>query len=366
MNTKVFPKLFKFTKNGSVQQWTIWVERLVDGTARYLTEYGLVGGKIQNTHMYVRAGKNIGKANETTPFEQACSEAESKWKAQLDKGYAEGAPKKLPKTQPMLAKKYKPDAKLTWPLYYQPKLDGVRCVAHKVADGDIRMLSRKGKVFEHLGHITDVLDKIMSVGDILDGELYRHGETFQKLISWIKRSQDNTKKVQYFVYDMISDKPYSKRFDKICKIIGHNGQGIVRTTYTDKVYSHSDVAKKLDEQLARGFEGIMLRKPSSKYSIGRRSSGLLKVKKFIDEEFEIVGAEENKGRHEGQCVFVCKTDEGAKFKVKPMGTDEQRREYWDNHKGYIGKALTVKFFEWTSSKPKVPRFPVGVEIRDYE
>jgi DNA ligase-1 len=91
---------------------------------------------------------------------------------------------------------------------------------------------------------------------------------------------------------------------------------------------------------------------------------LLKVKQFVDEEFLIVGAEENKGRQKGQCTFICKTADGKEFKAKPMGTDETRRAYWENKDKYIGKHLTVRYFERTEGG--VPRFPVGVEVRDYE
>lgn len=37
----------------------------------------------------------------------------------------------------------------------------------------------------------------------------------------------------------------------------------------------------------------------------------------------------------------------------------------DKQETHVWKALTVKFFEFTS-KNNVPRFPVGVSIRDYE
>src|SRR5690606_7881531 len=44
-----------------------------------------------------------------------------------------------------------------------------------------------------------------------------------------------------------------------------------------------------------GYEGIMLRSPFAKYKFGRstlKEQGLIKVKRFIDEEAEIVGFEE--------------------------------------------------------------------------
>lgn len=363
---KNFPILYKFAKSGAVQQWSIEAHQNSDETAYYETTYGQQGGALQTTRVDVEVGKNIGRANETTPFEQAISEAQSKWNVQLDKGYAQGQPKPLPQTSPMLAKPYeKQMAKVTFPCYFQPKLDGIRCVAQRQGN-HIIMLSRKGKVFDTLGHITKVLLGLMDDGEILDGELYVHGQPFQRIISWVKREQPDTLKVVYNVYDMISDRPFKERFQRLCNIIGHKGQGVVRTVYTALVDSHSSIRRTLDEQLSRGYEGIMLRVGDCKYQIGRRSSALLKVKKFIDQEFEIIGAEENKGRQKGQCTFICKTDKGGTFKVKPMGTDAERRKMWDDHKKLIGEQITVRFFEWTTSTPPVPRFPVGVAIRDYE
>ena len=102
------------------------------------------------------------------------------------------------------------------------------------------------------------------------------------------------------------------------------------------------------------------------YKLGHRSYDLLKVKDFQDAEFEIIGGYENKGGQTGQCTLVCKTADGTEFGVKPEGTSEQRKWYWKNLDSIIGKKLTVRFFSWTTSKYPVPRFPIGVGIRDYE
>jgi len=366
INGKNWPTLFKFAKSGAIQQWEITAIEYSDGTAAYEVEYGQSGGKVQAALVEVNEGKNLGKANETTPFKQATLEAESKWKKQLDKGYAQGKPKPLPKTDPMLAQKYSDRAStVKFPCFWQPKLDGARCIAHR--DGDkITLLSRRGKVLDALDHITDVLLDIMEDGDVFDGELYVHGVPFQRVMSWIKRKQPDTAKVVYNVYDVVIDKPFSERFKVFCARIALKGKGVVRTVYTKMLSSHKDVKTILARAEKRGYEGIMLRVGDCTYQCGRRSSELLKVKTFLDQEFEIIGAEENKGRQKGQCTFVCKTDTGATFKVKPMGTDAQRRKYWKDHKSHVGEQLTVRFFEWTTSKPPVPRFPIGVAIRDYE
>jgi hypothetical protein len=53
----------------------------------------------------------------------------------------------------------------------------------------------------------------------------------------------------------------------------------------------------------------------------------------------------------------------------PEGSESQRKKYWtdwNNGKIKSGDLLTVEFFSWTTSIPKVPRFPIGKIIRDYD
>ena len=138
---------------------------------------------------------------------------------------------------------------------------------------------------------------------------------------------------------------------------------LVKTELLKSIDNLDDNKKWVKEN---GYEGIMLRNADAIYKLGQRSTDLLKVKEFIDEEFEIVDGYENKGGQQGQCSLICKTKNGTTFNVKPEGTSEQREWYWNNLNNIIGRYLTVRFFSWTTSKNPVPRFPIGVCIRDYE
>jgi DNA ligase-1 len=135
---KRFPMLYKKTSTGADQMWEI----RVDGN-KIITLFGQVNGKIQETPPTVCEGKNIGRANETTPEEQALLEAESQWTRKLKKDYVTtlgaavaGASSDLIEggILPMLAHKFSEHGdKLKYPCYVQPKLDGHRCLA--VVDG---------------------------------------------------------------------------------------------------------------------------------------------------------------------------------------------------------------------------------------
>ena len=86
--TKEFPTLFGLASTG-VKEWTIRVDgpNFKGSPANITTVHGLLGGKKQTSEIDVPIGKNIGKLNEITPFQRACSEAKSKWRAKMKSGY---------------------------------------------------------------------------------------------------------------------------------------------------------------------------------------------------------------------------------------------------------------------------------------
>ena len=112
-----------------------------------------------------------------------------------------------------------------------------------------------------------------------------------------------------------------------------------------------------------GHEGIMIREASSVYEIGKRSNYLLKYKAFQTEEYTIVDVKEGSGREKGTAIWVCKVGD-QHFSVRPEGTLEVRRKFLEEKDKYIGKPLTVRFQNLTALG--IPRFPVGVAVRDYE
>lgn len=375
-------KLYKVDSKGKVRFWKI--KTFQDQSFHhgkpwgYTISHGIEGSpNIVSSTTYVTP-KNVGKKNETTPEQQADLEAESLVKKQVDKNYTfslDQAQNEDVGLLPMLAQSYKDHAaKIVFPCYIQPKLDGIRCLA-VIRDGDIVLISRKGKEFNAITHLKEKIAEsigytIKTIPDdltlILDGELYSHDMTFQEIISATKRDTANDKsaKIHYNIYDIVLDADYEDRLKAIERLITENDN--VKKVETHLANEPSDVFDFNVLNLTSGYEGSILRNLKGSYETDKRSYNLQKVKTFLDAEFKIVGAEQNKGKQGNQCCFICETDHGATFKVKPVGSDAERAEYWTNHKDYIGKYLTVKFFEWSTSNPPVPRFGVGLRIRDYE
>lgn len=85
----IFPTLYGRSTTGKIKQWNVSVDNLEDGSASITVIHGYSDGKKQQDYKVISSGKNIGKANETTPYEQACSEARSALNKKRDEGYSE-------------------------------------------------------------------------------------------------------------------------------------------------------------------------------------------------------------------------------------------------------------------------------------
>lgn len=364
---KRFPTLYSKTKTGKVQQWTISVTDEYDDVVKIVTEFGQQGGQIQTTFKTIKVGKNLGKANSTTIEEQAISEAESMWKKKQLSNYREVLGENLT-LLPMLAHKFE-NTKINYPIAVQPKLNGVRCLA-SYKDGKIIFTSRKGKVYENLEHIEKELSLVMEEGDIFDGEIFSKSLDFQEIIKRVKRSKTdrsdiNDIKVEYWVYDLVNttltfEERFAYLFNKLQKSIFQ----YVKVTPTDNVANFAELEKWHSFFNREGYEGTMIRNLKGLYLIEHRSYDLLKLKDFLEDEFEIIGGSEGTGRDEGTVIFEVKNNSQNTFKVRPKGSYEQRTQWFVDLEKLIGKKLTVKYQEL--SQDGIPIFPVGIAIRDYE
>ncbi len=376
----LFAALYKLDSKGKVRMWTIDANN-PPGT--YRVSHGEQGGKMQSTIVKVEP-KNVGKANATTVEEQAELEAQSKWNKQLDKGYRTtkgmssqnevedrlGMAKAL---LPMLAQNFRDYShKVVFPCYYQPKLDGIRCVSFADKHDGAYLLSRKGKEFTMLNHLKEPILKLVDKHRdwILDGELYSHSMNFDDITSIVRKSKkvdERAHKLEYIVYDCFQvgvPHTYEVRKAHLEQMIKDAPPSIVQGLRTGTIACAEDVPVELKHAEDAGYEGIMLRNKLGLYENDRRSPHLQKVKSFMDAEFEIVGCNEGVGKFEGLAVFVCKTQKNQLFSATPIGSADRRRRYYDNRAKLNGKMLTVKFFEYT--KDGIPRFPIGIAIRDYE
>lgn len=356
----ILPKLYK-QKSKKMMQW--WISY---NNNSYTVYHGYVNSKIQQTTTIIQNGKNSGKSNETSIIEQTEKEALALWnKMQERKGYSKDIDAEKP-IFPMLAHSWDDHKhKMKYPLMIQGKLDGARCLAH-IQNGKIRLMSRQNKEYIEIPHLNKALSFLPDM--ILDGELFNPKISFRSIISGLKKEGGNeyTPQIQYHIYDVVNTDPYYQRYELLQSL---NLSDPLFLTPTYIVNSQAEIDDKHNMFKRLGYEGAIIRNPSGLYVCDKRSKDLLKYKKFMDREYRIVDAEENKGKLEGTCVFVCETPNGTRFNVLPEGTFEERCQYWEDwQNGDIesGDLITVEFFEYTDNISEVPRFPVGKGIRNYE
>jgi ATP-dependent DNA ligase len=367
----VLPVLYKATATGAVQEWEIWVEPSAAGGIM-VTRYGLQGHKMQTVREEIAKGKNLGKKSATTAFEQACLEARARWEKQLNrKGYGlDAAESRLARAEsPMLAQVYDKHArKVRWnSAFAQPKLDGFRCLVRRDDKGRLRAFSRENQLL-NVPHVLDALEKARvvdhSIG--LDGELYSHEMPLNKVASACKKLSDLTYRLGYHVYDLTtSDEDYEARYTDLFGLLGDSlsAQGI-SLVETIKVRSEQELMACQARFIGQGYEGAMLRHGPAGYEPGERSDSLLKVKTFLDREFEVVDYKTGRGKYQGTPIFTCVTEEGNHFEVLAPGTLEQKKALGEKADECVGRRLTVKFAGFTKTEEPVPFHPVAVGFRD--
>lgn len=346
--------------------WEVWA----DGP-HVFTEWGKKDGKLQNSRVKVEA-KNVGKANETSLEEQAVLEAQSLWTHKLERKYFQTEEDAANEVVflPMLASDYAKRKKFLkstdYPAFSQPKLDGVRCLAFWEED-KVRLISRSGKDYV-LPHISKELEGILPANDVADGELYVHGLPLQQLNSLVRGSHKHPESVgvEYHVYDMVVNKDAKMPcIDRMAALKDFykklDSAGKVKEVLTITVDNEEEVFQAQDVFVAEGYEGGIVRLNQGEYRFGYRSKALLKVKSFIDDEFEIIGFKCGIGKFENSIIYVCVTDEGKPFTVVPKGTFEQRAIWLADGEETLGKMLKVQYAGWSDEKK--PLFPIGLCIR---
>lgn len=361
-----------YNNNGRENIWHVQLVETEEG-CMLRTVHGIKDGKMTTHDTLIDKGKNIGKKNETTAKEQALVEAQREWDKKIKKGYCLISDSITSPVKPMLALEME-EKLVKFPCYIQPKLDGIRCLIYK--KDKIIFQSRQNKLFEPYIHLLPELELIFAKYPdiILDGELYCHGLGFESITSMVRRAKvrhPDIEKINYVMYDCItntntessisSSPTYLERMKLLSPFM------FKKVFFIETIEGHS--MKHIEDAHTHytndGYEGIMIR-ANGLYKQGR-SKDLLKYKKFLDKEYEVVSHHEGTGTHAATPIFICKTTTitGDKtFGVTMNGPIEARKEMFKNVTKYYHKMLTVKYQEL--SVDGIPRFPIGLSFRDYE
>ena len=285
---------------------------------------------------------------------------------------------------------------IKFPCFVQPKLDGLRCVSYMTRTANataVSLQSRTGAFFTGLPHIAAALRPYLSQHPniVIDGELYTDQMPFEELAGLIKKKKitgsdvARLKKVKYHVYDIYDhvrhDMPYSERMDVLAGAVRRCGcvandtlsaagrmlrsdtdaAAVVVLVRTEQVAVLAEFRQLFAEFVEVGYEGIMLRNAAGVYRANYRSNDLQKYKEFLEDEYRIIDFTQGEGRDAGAVIWVCETADGKEFTLRPRGSIEQRRAWFNDGASYIGKNVTVVYQELTEEGK--PRFPIGKAVR---
>lgn len=348
--------LYKVDAKGSLYRWCI---EQIDTHAIQM-KWGLSGGAMQVKKEHIETNKS-GRSLQ----EQVESRIKTRINFQLDKGYCSTI-KEARKSiglnasklfKPMLAKVYDYNKHTNFKHYFwQFKYNGHRCLITRVGD-DMFAYSRNGKPITTIEHILKELS--IPDGYTLDGELYIHNSSLQYISSLVKRVQEDNIKLNYIVYDCITDNVFAERFEFLSKLKLPSSVKLALTNYGAPLDIASNAI--INSAKDKGYEGFMIRQNTKPYEPGKRSDQLLKVKSRLDCEATVVAINPSK---DGWAILSCLLPNGKTFDVVAPGSREEKVEVLENKHLYIGRLITVEFAELTAYG--TPFHPIAIDFRQPE
>jgi DNA ligase-1 len=277
-------------------------------------------------------------------------------------------------------------------VYVTPKLDGVRAIIRQ--DG---VWSRSMKPIPHKG-VQELAKNSELWG--LDGELILGSPTapdvYRVTQSCVSR-KDADSMPTFWAFDYLSADermPYATRLrlvhskvemafdERVAVVPAHLAQSAQELRVTEEAF------------LSAGYEGAILRAIDGHYKCGRstvKEQGMLKLKRFVDGEAEILGVEEEMentnpaeqsalglterssakaglvGKNRMGALLVRDLKTGVEFKIGSGFTAEDREFFWEVGGPGCGLnpgSLVVKYKSFAIGVKDKPRFPIYLGMRE--
>ena len=299
----------------------------------------------------------------------------------LDEFAASLAPHDPPRSFPVacqLAKKYADNAQALAGKSFTvtEKLDGVRCLA-RVDRAEVQLYARSGKRIEGLAEIEKAL-AALNVSAVFDGELLiadrgalPSKEQYKRTCS-IVASAGQKSGIAFHVFDMVPldiytaravSAPYSARRAALQRLEIISPVEIVPVLYAGT--DASQIEKHFQLQRAASHEGVMINVDEAPYAYARTAS-LLKYKVMQDCDLQIVAVNPGTGKNADSLGSLTVAYKGGTVRVGAGIPDALRRAVWADPAAYIGRVVTVQYFEETQDRTgkKSLRFPAFKELRE--
>lgn len=261
------------------------------------------------------------------------------------------------------------------------KIDGGRIIAIK-KNGEVKFYTRAGQLYEGLIDLENALgsdifpDNICFDGEItlLDPGTLTSKDQYKQTMK-IVRKDGEKHGVKMLIFDMLpaddflnQSCSYTYEFrraalETLFSSISCRYFTVLNTLYTGE--NTNEIQRILNEQIDAGQEGIMINICDAPYEF-KRTSNLLKVKKFKSCDLKVIGVERGSNKNSDRLgAFICEYKDGNIVKVGSGLSYEQRLEFWNNRSALIGSIIEVSYFEETSNADGglSLRFPTFKDLR---
>lgn len=285
------------------------------------------------------------------------------------------------KFKPLLAATLEDIYNIRYPVMTSPKLDGIRVVIRDGVPCTRSLLPVRNtyamEVFKDPAF--NFLD-----GEIISGPPNAK-DVFQRSQSFVM-SFDKLDVFCLHVFDYTKDPmvPFLSRYEDLQKIVNNLESANIQLVPHKLCASAEELDHQEQEAVEQGYEGLMIRDPYGRYKFGRsslREGILIKMKRFVDSEAEIIGFNEEKHNANEATLnelgytqrkggkenfigkdtlgsFIAKNDEFEfSFNIGSGLNAAQRKEIWENQEQYMGRIVKFKYQEiGTKDRPREPIF----------
>jgi len=238
------------------------------------------------------------------------------------------------------------------PYWISEKLDGVRAYWNGQA-----FLSRNGNLYQAPDWFTADFPDVP-----LDGELWMGRQRFAELSGAVRKRvpvHGEWREIRFHVFDMPGPGPFYERYEQLQALVEKADSRYLKLVEQKPASSHSALMADLDRVVAKGGEGLMLKRRDSRYKAGR-SDDLLKVKTYEDAEAMVVAHLAGKGRLKGMMgALQVELPNGRRFRIGTGFSDQLRAR-----PPAPGTSITFKYYGLTATG--LPRFASFLRVRDDE
>jgi ATP-dependent DNA ligase len=243
-----------------------------------------------------------------------------------------------------LADKYKESKVKKFPVYVEPKFDGMRATAVIHPTGEVDVFTRTGREIPAATYFHPELRQvgeryrkacmeagITYKGCVLDGELI--GGSFNETISTF-RSGEKASSGIFHVFDFLPMRALTENipatYESRRALLGRMLDGaseMLQVSPAMKAASHAEVWAMYEKARAAGLEGVIVKDPDGLWE-RKRSKAWLKVKAEETEDLTIIGAFEGEGQMAGTLGGLIVNRKGVEVRVGSGFSADDRDKLW--------------------------------------